>query len=138
MSKKDCAFCKIVSGEIPARKLVEGRYTIAVLDANPASLGHTLIITKKHHDDMTTMSLEEMSEVGEQQLMLVPAITAVTACNAFNLLNNTGEIAGQRVDHAHFHIIPRYEDDGIQIALTNIELGDEERDELADQIRDNI
>lgn len=138
MSKKDCVFCKIVSGEIPARKLVEGRYTVAVLDANPASLGHTLIITKKHHDDMTTMSLEEMSEVGEQQLMLVPAITAVTACNAFNLLNNTGEIAGQHVDHAHFHIIPRYEDDGIQIALTSIELGDEERDELADQIRDNI
>ena len=138
MSKKDCPFCKIVSGDVPVRKLVEGRHTIAILDATPATLGHTLIITKKHHDDITTMSLEEMSEVAEQQLMLIPAIGAVTACSAFNLIGNSGALAGQVVMHAHFHIIPRYEEDGLVMEFPKADIGDEEKDELAELIRDHI
>ena len=76
MKEKECIFCKIIAGEVPARKLSEGRLTIAILDAFPATLGHTLIIPKTHHEDITTMSIEELREVAEQQQMLVPAICA--------------------------------------------------------------
>ena len=138
MSNSDCIFCKIVSGEIPSLKLSEGRYTIAILDANPVSLGHTLIITKEHHEDITNMSREELAEIAEQQQLLAPAISAVTGCAAYNLLNNTGELAGQVIKHCHFHIIPRYEDDGIVMAFGKVELDEDTKLELADQIRENI
>lgn len=138
MPNTDCVFCKIVSGEIQAHKLCEGRYTIAILDAFPATLGHTLIITKKHHENISTMTVDELKEVGEMQQTLVPAIQAVTSCEAYNLLSSTGALAGQIVMHAHFHIIPRYDDDGLVIQFSKTELSDDDKLELCEQIKENI
>jgi histidine triad (HIT) family protein len=59
----DCVFCKIISGEIPCKKIAENEYAIAFLDVNPISDGHTLVIPKAHFKNLSTCSKESLNGV---------------------------------------------------------------------------
>ena len=134
----DCIFCKIVAGELPAIKLAEGEHTIAIMDAFPATRGHALVITRQHREDVLEMTDEELAETNIMLRKLAAAIQKVTGCPAFNLLNNKGRLAGQVVFHAHFHVLPRYEDDNMQVAFSKIDMTDEQKAELAREIRGQL
>ena len=106
----NCIFCKIVAGEIPSLKIHEDETCIATLDIGPASKGHTLIIPKKHYDDVNDGTdpallgklMFTAAEIGKRQKKLLHA-------DGFNIVQNNGEAAGQTVHHLHIHVIPRYE-----------------------------
>lgn len=110
----NCIFCKIVKGEIPSTRIYEDDVCIATLDINPAAMGHTLIIPKEHHNDITDNTDEALlghlfkvaSIVGERQKERLSA-------DGFNVLQNNGTAAGQSVMHLHIHVIPRYDNDGV-------------------------
>jgi len=102
-----CIFCKIVKKEIPAKILYEDEKTMAFLDINPRSKGHTLVIPKEHYE-----TFEEVPE--DVALHLVKTIKKVLEIlkplnyHGYNILSNNKPAAGQEVPHLHFHIIPRY------------------------------
>lgn len=105
----DCVFCKIVSGVIPSRKILETDRSLAFLDAFPLSKGHTLIIPKRHYEKVQQMSKEDnadLFEVARQVLSKVDTITGATLIAVHN-----GRGAGQEVPHVHVHLIPRSPDD---------------------------
>lgn len=110
----ECLFCKIVAGEIPARKVYEDDQTLAFLDINPWGTGHTLVIPKQHVEsalsDPDALAMIA-PQVGTVARLLVDRLDADGA----NILCNAGPVSGQEVMHLHAHIIPRYADSpGIQ------------------------
>jgi len=98
-----CIFCRIIKGEIPSFKLYESEKTLAFLDINPLSRGHSLVIPKHHGAKLTDIPDPELSEV----LSVAKRIAAATGASDWNLLQNNGRAAHQLVDHVHFHVIPK-------------------------------
>ncbi|MBI5804032.1 HIT domain-containing protein [Candidatus Pacearchaeota archaeon] len=115
MKNSDCIFCKIAQGKIPAKKVGESNNFIAVLDANQKIRGHTLIIPKKHFVTL----LDIPNKLGEELLKFTKEIASkileTKQGDAFNILMNNLEPAGQVVKHAHIHILPRKEGDSVKI-----------------------
>ena len=121
-----CIFCKIINGEIPSKKIYEDDKVVAILDISQATKGHTLVLPKKHFDNLLTIDDSYYADVMLRAKKLAKAITkAFNACGC-NILNNCGEAAGQTVMHFHVHIIPRYNDDDVKIEFIEHELDLEE------------
>ncbi len=133
----NCLFCKIIAGEIPSVNVYEDEYVLAFLDINPVKAGHTLVIPKTHGADVTDSSNEDLAQVMGVVRKIAPKIQQIVGADGFNLMSNTGEAAGQSVFHTHFHIIPRFADDGLPMweheGATN-----EERVALGVKIRENL
>jgi len=109
----DCIFCKIAAGDIPCYKIYEDEDFLAFLDIAPASLGHTLIVPKRHADDLFSLDADSAAKLIPLAQTLAGKIKAVTGCAGINLMQNNGAAAGQTVRHFHLHIIPRMDNDGI-------------------------
>jgi len=110
-----CIFCKIVNGEISARKLYENDEFIAILDAFPSSVGHSLVIPKAHVDDILEMDEALAGRAFALAAKIAKKMKPALNCDGINILQNNGEAAGQTVYHLHVHIIPRYADDNVAI-----------------------
>ena len=110
----DCIFCKILAGEIPSYKVFENGVAIAFLDINPVHDGHTLVIPKKHYPDFLQMPKEDFADFSEALQKVAKAVKKATEADGLNIGINLGQAAGQIVFHAHFHVIPRFEGDGLK------------------------
>jgi histidine triad (HIT) family protein len=104
----DCIFCKIVNGEIPSAKVFENEHVVAFLDISQVTKGHTLIIPKVHNENIFDLSPEAARHLFEVVPQLANAIKAQFNPVGMNIVQNTGELAGQTVFHYHMHLIPRY------------------------------
>ena len=110
LSKEQTIFSLIIDGKIPSYKLYEDELVIAILDINPFSPGHTLIIPKEAAETLDKLSTKSASAIGAILPKLSRAILDITGAKEFNVLQNNGVNAYQSVFHVHFHIIPKYED----------------------------
>ena len=110
--ENDCIFCKIAKKEIPANIIYEDEYVLAFLDINPLHDGHTLIIPKKHYSDFCELPKQELHALMEALQKVIKAVRQAVNADGINVGLNIGRAAGQLVFHAHFHVIPRYADDG--------------------------
>ena len=111
-----CVFCKIVNNEIPCFKIHETSNTLAFLDISQVTKGHTLVIPKKHYQDLLSLTPDIAKEIAEATLEVTNILKTKLGVTNFNLLNNSGSLAGQEVPHFHMHILPRYENDGISFS----------------------
>lgn len=138
LDRQNCIFCKIVAGELPAAKLYENDRVLAFLDIGPLSDGHTLVIPKAHHATLTDCPAPILAEVASSLGRIARAVVAVTDCEGYNLICNNGRIAGQVVDHLHFHIIPRAEGDKLLGGWHAREYPEGRMASLAQALRANI
>ena len=113
MSSGDCIFCKIASGAVPARTVLEDDDCIAFLDIAPLSSGHCLLVPKRHFDSFDRMPADVAGSVLSQLSGLSKAVQVAANADGFNILLNSGKAAGQEVMHVHIHVIPRKEGDGL-------------------------
>lgn len=111
----DCLFCKIVKGELPSVKVYENDKILAFLDLNPVNQGHVLVIPKEHFENLSTTTDEVLGELVKVSKKVGAAVLAATGNPAFNLTVNNGKESGQVVSHTHFHIIPRFNGDGLRL-----------------------
>ncbi len=120
-----CIFCKIINNEIPSKKVYEDNNVLAILDISQATKGHTLVIPKKHYDNI--FDIEESSLVNIIKVVnkLSKHYKEVLNIDDLNILNNSGELAGQTVNHFHIHIIPRYSKNDLTITFNSNELDEE-------------
>ena len=112
---KNCLFCKIIKGEVPSYKIYEDEKTLAFLDVNPVSRGHTLVIPKKHTRNLFDISKEDLIAVSVVIKKVAQILKNKLGIDGINVLQANEEIAGQSVFHIHFHIIPRYKNDGLHL-----------------------
>lgn len=134
----DCLFCKIVSGEIPSHKVYEDDKFLAFLDINPVNLGHTLVIPKDHYETLFDTPDGVLSEILPIAKKIARVVMEVTGAGGFNLNQNNYSVAGQVVDHLHFHIVPRFEDDGLELWPGEQYEDDNKAEELAKKISQNL
>lgn len=113
----DCIFCKIIKGEVPCPKIYEDKHTFVMLDARPATIkgGHSLVMPKKHYELITEIPDDELAKIASTIKKVSKAL--LKYADGVNVLQNNKGAAGQCVKHAHFHIIPRFEEDGIKIEV---------------------
>lgn len=112
-----CIFCKIINGEIPAFKIYEDEYVLCFLDISQASEGHTLIVPKKHFENLFDVDQETLNHMAQAVKIVTNLLKEKLGVTDVNLLNNSGTNAGQTVMHLHFHIIPRKEGDNINFSF---------------------
>jgi histidine triad (HIT) family protein len=110
---KECIFCKIIRRELPCAKIYEDKEFLAFLDIRPINPGHALIIPKIHCKNLLDFPKSEETDLFEFIKKVATAVVKTVNADGFNLGMNNGEAAGQVVHHAHFHIIPRFSNDGL-------------------------
>jgi histidine triad (HIT) family protein len=108
-----CIFCKIAHGQIPSARVFDAPDAVAFLDINPVSHGHTLLVPKAHHSILSELPESAAASIGALLPRLCRAVTAATGAHGFNVIVNNGRAAGQTIDHCHWHIIPRFDDDAV-------------------------
>lgn len=115
MDGDDCIFCAIVAGDQPATVIREDERTVAFMDINPATRGHCLVIPRNHHDDAIAADPEDLAAcsvaAGELAGRAVERLGAAGAA----IVSFARPAAGQTVFHLHFHVVPRYLDDGLEL-----------------------
>ncbi len=109
----DCIFCKIVHGEIPSARVLDSDHAVAFLDINPVNHGHTLLVPKAHHAQLGELPDAIAAAVGALLPRLCRAVAAATGADGLNVIVNNGAAAGQTIDHTHWHLIPRFDDDPV-------------------------
>lgn len=131
----DCIFCKIANGEIPSATLFEDEDFRVILDLGPARRGHALILPKKHYadlfempDELSAKAIRVAKNVG---LGLIKGLDA----DGIQVMQNNGEAAGQTVFHFHMHLIPGYKELGPGAVWVPGELGDEEKEEIVELVK---
>ena len=107
MTALDCPFCSLPTERI----WLQTDSTIAFRDAYPLSLGHTLVIPRRHVVSLFDLSAEEQQQIWVEVSRVRSLLTTEFNSDGFNVGLNDGEAAGQTVKHAHVHVIPRYRGD---------------------------
>ena len=111
---ENCIFCKILN-ENSEKKIYENDGFFSIPDVNPVAEGHSLVISKKHFktilDIQDSLGPELLDCIKNTALKLIKE----TNSEGFNVMNNNFEVAGQVVNHVHFHIVPRKKDDGFEV-----------------------
>ena len=115
MSDPDCIFCQIVAGDGPAEIIDSDERTVAFMDINPATSGHALVIPKEHSRDLMDISDEDLAATTIAARRLARKMGGTLEAEGFNLLNCCGVAAWQTVFHFHLHVVPRREDDPLQL-----------------------
>ena len=105
----DCIFCKIISGDIPAKIIAETEKSLAFMDAFPLAKGHSLVIPKTHYEKIQNISSEDNADLFETVRMVISKVDKIT--NATLLAIHNGKESGQEVPHVHVHLIPRSSED---------------------------
>ena len=137
---KDCLFCKFASHKLDTAIVYETKKIIAFIDIQHAGklVGHTLIMTKKHYPLIEDIDDKNLCELILAIKKIVPAIREVSGADGINLVQNNGKAAGQAINHAHFHIIPRKYGDGIYFDEKRRKLVPMEQLEAAKAIKEEL
>ena len=111
----DCIFCKIISKKIPSYIIDENQYAIDILPKDMECFWHTLIIPKKHYENIFDISDDCLNSVSNFMRDLAIKYKKYLWATWINILNANWKDAQQTVFHLHFHLIPRFKDDKMDL-----------------------
>ena len=134
MAHEDCIFCKVLAGELPSEKVYEDEYAIGVMDINPWTRGHAVVFPRKHAKDVFEIEDDELEHVIVAAKRLAAKMRATLGCDGINLLQSNGKAAWQTIFHLHFHVIPRYVDDPLELPTRPQPAEPEELKKVAEEI----
>src|SRR5213080_4594247 len=101
----DCLFCKIVAGQIPAKKVYEDEHTYAFEDIDPKAPTHLLIVLKEHVIDLKHAEPKDAETIGRCYLVAAKIARERKIEDGYRTVLNVGPKAGQSVFHLHVHLI---------------------------------
>jgi len=132
----DCIFCKLANGVFPTNFIYEDEDFKVILDANPATKGHSLILPKKHFKNILDADEEILKKIFPLAKKLSNKLIEVLKCDGVNVLQNNNKAAGQVVFHLHVHLIPRYKDEKEHlISWKPNKFSDEEMKNIAESLK---
>ena len=135
MADDDCIFCAIVRGDAPATKVDEDDHTIAFMDIHPWTRGHALVIPREHHRNLYDIPEETLAQVHGAAKRLALKVRDNLGADGVNVLQSTERAAWQTVFHFHVHVIPRYQDDPLELPVRPQEGDMDEIEQTAEQLR---
>ncbi len=110
-SMTDCIFCRIVAGELPSIRVYEDAEAIAIMDINPATRGHVLVIPREHSADIHQIEDRDLGHCAVVAKQLARQAVSGLGAQGVTIMQSNGAAAWQTVFHYHVHVIPRYEGD---------------------------
>ena len=120
---EDCIFCKILKGEIPSRKIYEDETIEIIMNINPNTNGHLLVIPKEHMENLFDTQNEVITHcLDVVRENIYPMLKEKLNCEGLTLAQNNG--LGQEIKHYHIHLIPRYKDDNADFQYNKDQLKD--------------
>jgi histidine triad (HIT) family protein len=136
MKVDSCIFCSIVSGHSKAEIIYQDSTFVALLDKYPFSMGHTLVIPRKHYEDLLKMPKEEVGNLYCVVTTIASAISKALKSEGLNIGQNNGRAANQIIPHVHVHVIPRFKQDIVSGRWPSRHLANDlELHEISDKIR---
>lgn len=123
-----CIFCEIAAGNIETVKVFEDTAIFVMMDINPANLGHVMIIPKQHYQFIFQIPDEVLWDIVRTAKMIIPSLVNIVKAKGFNILISQGNAAQQRVNHFSLNIIPRFDDDKIQLGWERKQMMDEQKE----------
>lgn len=100
----DCLFCRIISGEIPSKKVYEDEVCYAFYDIDPQAPVHFLVIPKEHIQSVSQVSEANAAAVGHI-FAVIARLAVELGLESYRVVSNIGDQAGQSVHHLHFHVL---------------------------------
>lgn len=113
--KAQCIFCQIISGKVPSKKVYEDKLILGILDINPASKGHVLLMPKEHYPIMPIIPPETFKHMFSKLKHIDGAVKDALLCKQTTVMIANGGAAGQQSSHFMLHIIPRDGGDGLDM-----------------------
>lgn len=101
----DCIFCKIIAGQIPAKKVHESDELLAFHDTNPQAPVHVLLVPRRHIASLNHADAQDEALLGRMLLVARGLARELGIESAYRLVNNCGSAAGQSVFHLHLHLL---------------------------------
>lgn len=127
----DCIFCKIINGELPSKTIYEDKLIKVIMNINPSTNGHLLVLPKEHcenildiKEEIVTHSFKVIRET------LYPLLKEKLNCEGLTLSENNW--LGQEIKHFHIHVTPRYQNDEVEFTYNEKLL--EELDEIYNKL----
>ena len=108
-----CPFCDIIAGRSPARIVAEWPTALAFFPLRPATVGHTLVVPRRHVPDIWAADRRLGAQLLVYVLEMSHALRRAVRPGGLNVINSSGEAATQTVRHLHVHVVPRYANDAI-------------------------
>jgi histidine triad (HIT) family protein len=136
--KQNCIFCKIVKKEIESKLIFEDEICLAILDINPATNGHILLMPKEHYMMMPMVPDEVLGHLSVISRYLSDLLVETFSPNDVQVFIANGAAAGQQSQHFMIHVIPRYNEDGLDFDLTGENLSDSELSDLANKFKEKL
>ena len=129
-----CVFCEIVKGTTVSHVLYQDENFIAILDKYPISIGHTLVMPKKHFERVNDLTILEFGALYARVYALNRVITSRLNASASHISINDGAAANQLIPHVHVHIIPRSAGDSAGFTARKL-IRPEEMDEIRKKLQ---
>jgi histidine triad (HIT) family protein len=107
----ECPFCGVVAGEAPAEVVYEDDETLAFLDIEPATDGHTLVVPKKHIENLLEATVEDATAVMRGVHQVAGLLEQRLRPDGITLFQANRAVGWQDVMHLHVHVVPRYSED---------------------------
>jgi histidine triad (HIT) family protein len=114
MSEK-CVFCQIINKEKQAYIIYDDDLCIAFLDSFPVNEGHTLVVPRKHYENIYDIPENTLAHIMKVSKKLALDYQKIFQSIGLNIIQSNGSAAKQTVFHFHLHLIPRYENDGLAL-----------------------
>lgn len=132
-----CPFCAIIRGEdVVVREVARNDKVVVIFPAEPAVLGHCMVIPRRHVEEFTALTSDEVSEVMTSAQAVATSLRETHHPDGINIIQSNGEAATQSVPHVHVHIVPRWDDDAFgDIWPFKTEFSDEEKDRALAKLR---
>lgn len=124
--REDCILCQIVEGKVPSEKIYEDDDVLAVLDVNGANPGHTFVIPKEHYTILEQVPDFLVGKLFNTANKVSSALFETLSIQGTNLFVTNGIAAGQVAAHFMINIIPRKDNDGINITWQPKQLSEED------------
>jgi histidine triad (HIT) family protein len=126
---QECIFCQIAQGKIPTIKIYESQNILAVLDINPVSRGHVLVMPKQHYQFLTQLPNELLFEIVSFVKHIIPAIIQTVKSQGVTI--NILQGMNQAVPHVAVNIIPRFKSDKLNFTWKRLKLPRKELEDIA-------
>ena len=134
MAESKCIFCQIAEGKMQAIKIYEDRSVLAVLDINPASEGHLLIMPKAHFETLEAIPDDILSLLFKLVKILSKILRQTMKATGINVYASEGKSAGQRVPHSYINLIPSYDKEPVAADWQRKQVSKEKLEEIGNKM----
>lgn len=128
-------FERLISGELPCAKVYEDEWVFAFMDAGQVNDGHVLVATKRPYETILEVDDESAKALILATKKMAQVVQDVFKPDGITLLQTNKPAGWQTVPHVHVHVLPRYNNDGVDLVWPRKEPSMAHLQELAEKIK---